>query len=97
MRSSLWGLLLGIAPYALFVILASFLNGFVYPLLLTLYCAWPFLFASQIISASVMLFQPRKRLVGLGILTGLALFILALLLRQEQLSYLLSWPAFGGD
>ncbi len=96
-RSSLWGLLLGIAPYALFVVLASFLNGFVYPLLLTLYCAWPFLFASQIIAASVMLFQPRKRLVGLGILTGLALFILALLLRQEQLSYLLSWPAFGGD
>ena len=96
-RPSLWGFLLGIAPYALFVVLASFANGFVYPLLLALYCLWPFLFAGQFIAASVMLFEPRKRLVGLGILAGLALFVLALLLRQGQLSYLLSWPSFGGD
>jgi Protein kinase domain len=95
-RSCLWGFLLGVAPYALFVVLASFAIGFVYPMLLVLYCLWPVLFAGQLIVASVMLFQPRKRLVGLGILTGIALLVLAaLLLRQWQPSFLLSWPTLG--
>ncbi len=58
---------------------------------------WPFLFLGQLFTASLLLFQPRKRLVGLGILTGLALFVLALLIRLELLSLLLSWPLFGGD
>ena len=96
-RRPLWGFLLGIAPYALFVALAPFasFSFFFYFLLVALYCVWPFLFASQLIVAAAMLFQPGKRLVGLGILTGLALFVLALFLRQEPLSGLLSWPSLG--
>lgn len=56
--------------------------------LILLLVFWPFLFASQLLAASLLLFQSRKRLVGLGILTGLALFVLALLLRLELLSLL---------
>jgi len=95
-RRALWGFLLGIAPYVLFVALAPFASfSFFFYLLVALYCVWPFLFGSQLIVAAAMLFQPGKRLVGLGILTGLALFVLALFLRQEPLSGLLSWPSLG--
>ena len=97
-----FGLLLGIAPYALFVALPyfSYFSYFAYvfyPLLFALYCVWPFLLAGQLIAATAMLFQSRKRLVGLGIFTGLALFVLALFLRQELLSFLLNWPSSIGD
>ena len=97
-----FGLLLGIAPYALFVALPyfSYFSYFAYvfyPLLFALYCVWPFLLAGQLIAATAMLFQSRKRLVGLGIFTGLALFVLALFQRQELLSFLLNWPSSIGD
>ena len=88
------GFLLGIAPYALFVVLPyfSYFSYVFYLLLLALYCVCPFLLAGQLIAATAMLFQPRKRLVALGILTGLALFVLVLFLRQELLSFFLNWP-----
>jgi len=97
-----FGLMLGIAPYALFVALPyfSYFSYFAYvfyPLLFALYCVWPFLLAGQLIAATAMLFQSRKRLVGLGIFTGLALFVLALFQRQELLSFLLNWPPSVGD
>ena len=97
-----FGLMLGIAPYALFVALPyfSYFSYFAYvfyPLLFALYCVWPFLLAGQLIAATAMLFQSRKRLVGLGIFTGLALFVLALFQRQELLSFLLNWPSSIGD
>jgi tRNA A-37 threonylcarbamoyl transferase component Bud32 len=98
---SLLGLLLGIAPYALFAGLTSFPFSspivLAYPLVWVLYCSWPFLFAGQLITATLMLFQSRKRFVGLGLLVGLALLVLALFLRLGAFSYLLSWPLFGGD
>jgi hypothetical protein len=65
--------------------------------LMLLLAFWPFLFLGQLLAASLLLFQSRKRLVGLGILTGLAFLVLALLLRLELLPLLLSWPSFGGD
>lgn len=100
-RSALLGLLLGIAPYIAFLGITSisfFSNSeLTFLLVLALQCAWPFIFAGQLITATVMLFQSRKRLAGLGILIGLALLILALFLRLGTLSILLSWPTIGGE
>ena len=97
-RPCVLGLLLGIAPYALFMGLTSFsFFSFVYPLAWVLYCVWPFLFAGQLITATILLVQPRKRFAGLGILIGLALLVLALFLHLGTCSYLLSWSPFGGD
>ncbi len=99
-RPVLLGLLLGIAPYTVFVGLTSFsffsIRDLTYPLVLTLYCVWPFIFAGQLVTAILMLYESRKRLAGLGVLIGLALIVLALFLRLGAFSYLLSWPSFGG-
>jgi hypothetical protein len=97
-RSPFWGFLLGFGPYALFMFLAAnatFGFTFALPLLLLLYCFWPFIFAAQLIVSIVFLFTARKRLIGLGMLIGLALFILGLVLHQAQLSLYLQWPGMG--
>ncbi|HEY0753439.1 MAG TPA: serine/threonine-protein kinase [Ktedonobacteraceae bacterium] len=97
--SSLKGFLLGIAPYALLIFLSSS-AGFTLicgaPLFYLLYCFWPFIFATQLIVGLALLFQERRRLIGLGMLVGLLLFVLALVLHIGQVVPYLSWPPWAG-
>ncbi|HLZ60147.1 MAG TPA: serine/threonine-protein kinase [Ktedonosporobacter sp.] len=83
-RPYLQGILLSFAPYALIMAMhTGVLNpgmGVLFGLLYTISCLWPLIFASQAITAIIMLFMPRKRLAGLGILTTLMLLILGLML-----------------
>lgn len=101
-RSYLRGMLLCVAPYVVFQlsffatrhIPYSILYPTSYSPLLSLFammavCLWPLLFLGQVFASFVMLFSPRKRFTGLGILTGLALVILVL---TQQ--WLIPWVFF---
>ena len=87
-RRLLFGFLLGSIPYALVLLAytASFLPG---PLSIVLglltACTWPLLLVGLLITAMILLFMPRKRLIALGIFMGLAIFLLALLFKGMHL------------
>jgi hypothetical protein len=94
-RNLLFGFLLGFIPFALFLLqnIVTSVPGLVFSLLWVLIpCAWSLLLVGLLIAAMVLLFQPRKRLVGLGIFMGLATFLLTFIPKGILLH--LFWPFF---
>lgn len=91
-RRLLLGFLLGLTPLALFLLqnLVTSVLGLADELLWALIpCAWSLLLMGLCIAALVLLFQPRKRLIALGIFMGLATFLLGLVPDGQ-----LFWPLF---
>jgi hypothetical protein len=87
LRTYLLGLLLGAGPYGLYAALGYIgytlsmtSNPYLGTLNMALFCTSPLIFLGQLFVSIGMLFSSRKRFVGLGILTVLALMGLALLL-----------------
>lgn len=95
LRRLLTGFLLGLIPFVLFLLqmVVMSIPGITFSLLFALVpCAWLLLLVGLFITASALLFQPRKRLAGLGILLGLAIFLLAFL--SKGMLFGLPWPFF---
>jgi serine/threonine protein kinase len=88
LRRLLFGFLLGSTPLALFllqnILIASSDIG-----VCLLSALMPFLLVGLFIAAMLLLFLSRKRLVGLGIVLGLAIFLLILLTGGRFF-----WPLF---
>jgi hypothetical protein len=85
--SYFWGLLIGSFPYPLLLLLSFFLssvpqistNGPVNTAFSALYflflCTWPFVLIGQYIAGIRFLLSPPRRMIGLGIITMLVLFL----------------------
>lgn len=75
------GLLVGLAPCTVFLLpdALTLTPGPVYTLLLLLLgCSWPLLLLGLLVVAIIQYCTPRKRLTGLGMLIGLAVFVVGL-------------------
>jgi len=83
-RSLLWGTLIGSFPYSLFllyllVVHIEFLNALLgTPLLLltqVFFTLWPLAILFQLVSGLILVFTPRRRLIGASILAAMVLFM----------------------
>jgi len=92
------GLLLGSMPGPILVLLlllsslhVAGLGNWIEGISHALYCTWPLAFLAQLTAGIVFLRFPSRRIVGLGILIMLALYILELFVRWIPLGL----PGFG--
>ena len=85
-RSLLWGMLIGSFPYSLYLFYLlithiEFLNALLgTPLLLLIrvfFTLWPLVIIFQLVSGLILVFTPRRRLIGAGILVAMILFMVA--------------------
>ncbi len=92
------GLLLGSMPGPILVLLlllsslhVAGLGNWIEGISLALYCTWPLAFLAQLTTGIVFLCFASRRIVGLGILIMLVLYILELFMRWIPLGM----PGFG--
>ncbi len=94
-RRLLSGFLLGFIPFLIFLLQNAVISipGLTSSLLFALVpCIWSLLVVGLFITAIVLLFQPRKRLAGLGILLGLATFLLVFI--PKGMLFGIFWRSF---
>src|SRR5579859_199146 len=94
-RSLLGGILIGSFPYSLFlfhllVAHVGFLNALLGTTLLLLirvfFTLWPLVIIFQLVSALILIFTPRRRLIGTGILVAMVI---------SMFGFATVWPFFG--
>ncbi len=94
-RSFLWGTLIGSFPYSVFLLYSLVLHvGFLaallgMPLLLltrVFFTLWPLVIILQLISGLILVFTPRRRLLGTGILAAMII---------SMFGFATVWPFFG--
>jgi hypothetical protein len=94
-RSLLSGILIGSFPYTLFLLhmlvthvglLHSQLDALTSVLAQTFFTLWPLVIIFQLVSALILIFTPRRRLIGAGILVAMILSMFA---------FVTVWPYFG--
>ena len=87
-RSFLWGLLIGSLPYSLMILhmviakipLVNALLGTLTLIVAQLFFSlWPLVILMQLISTIILLFTPRRRLIGLGIFAMMLILVLLII------------------
>ena len=94
-RSLLWGTLIGSFPYSLFFLnvlvervrfLQSLLGTPTFVLTHIFFTLWPLIIIFQLVSALLLIFTARRRLIGAGILIAMILCMVG---------FVTAWPFFG--
>ena len=83
------GLVIGSMPVPILVLLfllsslhVTGVDTWIHGISLALYCTWPLAFLAQLIIGVVFLCSASRRIIGLGIITMLVLYILGLFMQQ---------------